>query len=99
MEKQTIDRLTVAGLATFALLSLIYLCWDRISQIRLTLPLDRPSPNIALPFGIPNFNLDWYNNMDPASRLVFIFVMMILVSTIIGGTWMYLMRRRSSARR
>jgi hypothetical protein len=100
MEKETIDRLTVAGLGIFVVLSAIYLCWDHITQIHLNLAINPPSADLSLPnFSMPGFSLDWFYNMDPASRLVFCFIMLMLVSTIVGATWMYLARRRSSARK
>jgi hypothetical protein len=94
MDKRTIDYFTVAGLAIFVILGIIYLTWDHISQINLNLSLDPSSVNISLPFGIPDFNMDWFNTMDPASRIIFCFVMTILLGTLIGGTWMYLVHRK-----
>jgi hypothetical protein len=100
MEKRTIDYITVAGLAIFVILGIIYLCWNHISQIHLNVSLDPSLANISLPaLTIPNLSLDWFYAMDPASRLIFLFIMMILASTIIGGTWMYLVHRRSNSRR
>jgi hypothetical protein len=98
MEKETIDRLTVAGLAIFVILSIIYLCWDHITELKVS--LNPPSADIALPaFTIPDLSLDWFHSMDPASKLVFTFVMFLLLSTLVGGTLVYLRHRKSSARR
>jgi len=100
MEKRTIDYITVAGLAIFLILGIVYLCRDYISRINLNLSLDPSSAGISLPaFGIPSFSLDWFYSMDPASKLVFTFIMFLLLSTLVGGTLMYLRYRRSSARR
>jgi hypothetical protein len=100
MEKETIDRMTVAGLAMFVILSIIYLCWDHISNILLNISVDSPTANMSLPsLTMPSLSFDWFYKMDPASRIIFVFIMMILVSTIIGGTWMYLIRKRASARK
>lgn len=87
-----IDYLTVAGLAIFLILGIIYLTWDHISQINLS--LDPSSANISLPFGIPSVNLDWFQSMDQASQLIFCFLLTILVATLIGGTLMYLVYRK-----
>jgi hypothetical protein len=98
MEKRTIDHLTVAGLVIFVILSIIYLCWDHIIELRI--PLDPPTSSLAIPaFAIPSFSLDWFYDMDPASKIVFSFVMFLLLSTLVGGTLAYLRHRRSSARR
>jgi hypothetical protein len=87
-----IDYLTVAGLAIFLILGIIYLTWDHISQINLS--LDPSSANISLPFGIPSVNLDWFQSMDQASQLILCFLLTILVATLIGGTLMYLVFRK-----
>jgi hypothetical protein len=98
MEKRTIDYITVAGLVIFVVLGIVYLCRDEISKINLS--LDPSSASVSLPaFSIPSFSLDWFYSMDPASKLVFTFVMFLLLSTLVGGTLMYLKYRRSSARR
>ena len=100
MEKDTIDRLTVLGLAIFVILSAIYLCRDAISKMLTDLAENPPQSNISLPgIAIPRLSLDWWNNMDPASRLIFVFIMTVLASTIIGGTFMYVMRKKSAARK
>jgi hypothetical protein len=100
MEKRTIDYITVAGLAICLILGVTYLCWDHISQIHLNLSMDPSSVGISVPaFSIPSFSLDWFYSMDPASKIVFVFVMFLLLSTLVGGTLMYLRYRRSSARR
>jgi hypothetical protein len=98
MDKRTIDHITVAGLAIFVILSIIYLCWNHITELKVS--LEPPSANLALPdFAIPSFNMDWFYSMDPASKIVFSFVMFLLLSTLVGGTLVYLRHRRSSARR
>jgi hypothetical protein len=93
MDKRTIDYYTVAGLAIFVILSIIYLCRDHLSQIRLDVALDKSPVNISLP-AMPNLSMDWFHNMDPATKIVFCFVMTILFGTLIGGTWMYLVHRK-----
>jgi hypothetical protein len=100
MEKETIDRLTVLGLAIFAVLSAIYLCRDTISKMLTDLVENPPKSNISLPgIAMPSLSFDWWYKMDPASRIIFVFIMTILISTIIGGTWMYLIRKRAAARK
>jgi hypothetical protein len=100
MEKRTIDYITVAGLAIFVILGIVYLCRDYISSIRLNLSPDPSSANIALPaFSMPDLSLGWFYAMDPASKLIFSFVIFLLLSTLVGGALMYLRYRRSSARR
>lgn len=100
MEKRTIDQITVAGLAIFAILGIVYLCRDEISNIHLNFSLDPPSSDISLPaFSFPNLSLDWFYAMDPASKLVFSFVMFMLLSTLVASAVMYLRHRQSNARR
>ena len=100
MEKETIDRLTVLGLAIFAVLSAIYLCRDTIGNMLTNLARNPPQSNISLPgIAMPSLSLDWWYKMDPATKIIFVFIMMILISTIIGGTWMYLIRKRAAARK
>lgn len=100
MEKQTLDRITVAGLVICVILGALYLCWDNIAQIRWNFSLDPASMGISLPaFNFPNLSLDWFYAMDPASKIVFSFIMFILLSTFVAGVIMYLRHRRSSARR
>lgn len=98
MEKRTIDRLTVAGLAIFVILSLIYLFRDEIGKIQLDLSSGMSSSNFEVPFGIPSFNLDWFYSMDPATKIIFMFLMTILAATLIGGTCI-LARKRASSKR
>lgn len=100
MEKQTLDRITVVGLVICVILGILYLSWDRISRIRWNLSLDSPSVDLGLPaFSFPSLSLDWFYSMDPASKLVFSFVMFLLLSTFVAGAIMYLRHRQSSARR
>ena len=99
MEKETIDRLTVAGLVIFFLLGILYTFWDRISQIRLDLTLNPPVDNLPIPaFNLIDLlNFDWFNKLDPASKLILGFVMTILIGTFIGGFLLYLRYRAQNA--
>jgi amino acid transporter len=100
MEKRTQDLITVAGLVICMILGILYLCWDNITQINWNFLLNPPSTGISLTaFSFPNLNLDWFYAMDPASKIVFSFVMFLLLSTFVAGAIMYLRHRRSSARR
>jgi hypothetical protein len=100
MEKETLDRITVVGLVICMILGILYLCWDHITQIRWNVSLNPPSVDLGLPaFRFPSLSLDWFYSMDPASKLVFSFVMLMLLSTFVATTLMYLRHRRESARR
>jgi hypothetical protein len=92
-----INYLTVAGLVGFVLLSLIYLNLDAISQINIDFSLDSGS-GISLP-GLPNINFDWFNAMDPASKLIFGFLVTILAGSLIGSALLLIVRKRASARK
>jgi|AGTN01.3.fsa_nt_gi hypothetical protein len=98
MEKRTIDRLTVAGLAIFVILSLIYLFRDEIWKMQLDLSSGMSSSKFEVPFAIPSFNMDWFYSMDPATKIIFMFLMTILVATLIGGACI-LARKRASSKR
>jgi uncharacterized protein YneF (UPF0154 family) len=99
MEKETIDRLTVVGLVIFFALGILYMFWDRISQIRPDIQLNPPVENLPIPaFNFTDLlNFDWFNSMDPASKLILTFVMTILVGTFIGGFLLYVRYRAQNA--
>jgi hypothetical protein len=99
MELRKIDYYTIAGLAIFVILSVIYLCLDDIKKIHLSLSPPEMSYNGGSlpPLRIPDFNLDWFHSMDPVSRILFCFLAMVVVSTAIGCAWLYMRYRRSRA--
>ena len=99
MRDRRVDYLTVAGLAIFVIMSSIYLCRDRIGQMLSDLSLDSSSTDVTLPFGIPVIDLEWFYEMDTASQIMLCFLATCIVATLIGGTCMYLIRRRLGSRK
>lgn len=93
-----IDYITVAGLAVFIILGIVYLNLDAISKINIDLSMDSAVSNISLP-GMPVLNLDWFYAMDPASQLIFGFLILTLIGSLIGGVGMLMLRKRVSARK
>ncbi len=98
MREKWIDYFTVAGLAIFIILGIVYLNLDAISKMNFDFSLDSASSNISLP-GIPSINFDWFNAMDPVSKLIFGFLMLILIGSVIGGIGMLVAMKRTSARK
>ncbi len=97
-KEKMIDYVTIAGLIIFAILGLIYLNLDTISHMNLSVSLDSAASNISVP-GLPSLNFNWFTQMDPVSKLVFSFLMMILAGCLIGSVWILVVRKRASARR
>lgn len=97
MEKETIDRMTVAGLLFFLILGIIYLCRDRISLTSPNISLNLPAVDLAIPvFAIPYLSLEWFYKMDTASQIIFSFIMLTLFGTLIGCTLLYIVYRKQS---
>jgi hypothetical protein len=95
MRHEPIDYLTIAGLAIFLILGIVYISWDYITVVHIDLGQPISSVTGSLPaIGIPNFNMDWFDSMDAASKIIFCFIMTTLVATLIGGTGVYLLHRR-----
>lgn len=98
VSKKWIDYFTVAGLVTFVILAIIYLNLETISQIHIDFSMDSALPGIEIPW-LANLNLDWFYAMDPVSRMIFGFLMLMLGGSLVGGLWMVAIRKRASARK
>lgn len=98
MKPKNIDYYTVAGLAIFVFLSMIYICRDYIGKIHFDLPVDTTSINLPVPaINIPAIDLGWYQNLDPASKIIAWFIGIILLATLVGSILMLFVYRRKRA--
>jgi uncharacterized membrane protein YphA (DoxX/SURF4 family) len=88
----------VAGLVAIAILGVIYLNLDAIRRVNIDLSEEAPRPNISHPW-LSNINLDWFYAMDPPTQLIFGFLMLALIGSLIGGLGMILVRKRAAARK
>ncbi|MGA9141087.1 MAG: hypothetical protein WBZ29_12730 [Methanocella sp.] len=97
-KEKWINYFTVAGLAVFVILGIVYLNLDTISQMNINFSLDPSSSNLSLP-GLPNINFDWFTMMDPVSKIIFSFLVLILGGSLIGSAWLLIARKRASSRK
>ncbi len=98
IREKWINYLTVAGLVVFVILGIVYLNLDAISQIHIDFSMDSAASDISLPW-LPDLNLDWFNAMDTVSKMIFGFLMCILIGSLIGGVGMIVIRKRVSSRK
>jgi hypothetical protein len=99
MEQETINRLTIVGLIIFFALGISYLCWGNISAIFANLSVNMPSDSPSLPVSMPDISLDWFYAMDMPSQIILGFLAIVLVSTLIGCTLLYLKYRKHNTSR
>ena len=97
MTLRRIDYYTIAGIAIFLILEAGYFL---ITSLGLKISLD-PS-NISVGYympniGLPNLNMDWFNHMDPVSRILFAFLVMVVGGTAIGCAGLLMKYRRNRA--
>lgn len=98
IREKWINYITVAGLVVFVILGIVYLNMDAISQIHIDFSTDSAASDIFPPW-LPDLNLDWFNAMDTVSKMIFGFLMCILIGSLIGGVGMIVIRNRVSSRK
>jgi len=99
MTRSRLDYLTIAGLAIFFVLEAGYYIITSLGlQIGISLNPPSLSNDATLPaFSFPNLNLDWFHNMDPVSKILFAFLVILVIGTATGCAGVYMRYRKSRA--